>query len=285
MAENNTVPNLEVWASDGNSILTPRHKLEIFRQFTKPEHKFDVAPLLKAFFTESGWTEEEAIDQEDFIWGVGPEALYQLTITKQSTKFSPDYETIFFKKNTNTKKRKNSVQNRKQGFSETHRADFAMHQTSPIHKCPASESNCNNCGKKGLHARACEQRSNNNRTVRKLTEEELKDPNESMSESDESIRQIEEFKNVEEKQNLCTTIIEVNAVQYELIIDRGALVTIMPLDERIVAQFGKTEDNKPVPRYQQNRRENRGKNKEYENNKTEIPITERTVMTTILGAE
>ena len=43
---------------------------------------------------------------------------------------------------------------------------------SPIHKCPAQESKCNNCGKKGHYARACKQRTNNNRTVRKLTEEE-----------------------------------------------------------------------------------------------------------------
>ena len=29
---------------------------------------------------------------------------------------------------------------------------------SPLHKCPALESNCNNCGKKGDYARACRQR-------------------------------------------------------------------------------------------------------------------------------
>ena len=62
---------------------------------------------------------------------------------------------------------------------------------SPIHKCSALESNCNNCGKKGHYARACKQRIKNNRTVRKLTEEEETEPIESMSESDESIYHIE----------------------------------------------------------------------------------------------
>ena len=41
---------------------------------------------------------------------------------------------------------------------------------------------------------ACRQRINNNRTVEKLTEEEIEESNESISESDESIHQIEEIK-------------------------------------------------------------------------------------------
>ena len=56
---------------------------------------------------------------------------------------------------------------------------------SPLHKCPALESNCNNCGKKGHYARACRQILNNHRPVRKLTEEEVNEPNESLSKSDE----------------------------------------------------------------------------------------------------
>ena len=65
---------------------------------------------------------------------------------------------------------------------------------NPIHMCPAQESNCHNCGKKGHYARACKQRTKNNRTVRKLTEEEATESNESMSESDESKYHIEEIK-------------------------------------------------------------------------------------------
>ena len=70
---------------------------------------------------------------------------------------------------------------------------------SPIHKCPARESNCNNCGKKGHYARACKQRTKINRTVRKLIEEEETEPNESMSESDERIYHIEEIKSTVEQ--------------------------------------------------------------------------------------
>ena len=73
MNEKNTVPNLEARASDGNAILTPRQWLKRFRQFTKREHKIDIAPLTKGEdITE--WTGK--LIQEDFIWGVGPETFY-----------------------------------------------------------------------------------------------------------------------------------------------------------------------------------------------------------------
>ena len=90
MAEKNTVANLEVKASDGNQIFTPRQWLERFRQFTKREHKIDITPLIKGEdITEAGWTaEKETNIQEDFIWGVGPEALYQ--ITRAEYKTEPD---------------------------------------------------------------------------------------------------------------------------------------------------------------------------------------------------
>ena len=38
--------------------------------------------------TETGWTGKEKLFQEDFIWGVGPEALYQ--ITRAENKTDPD---------------------------------------------------------------------------------------------------------------------------------------------------------------------------------------------------
>ena len=47
MAEKNIVPNLETKATDGNPVFTPRHGLGRFKQFTKPEHKIDITPLLK----------------------------------------------------------------------------------------------------------------------------------------------------------------------------------------------------------------------------------------------
>ena len=87
MAGKNTVPNLEAKASDGNPIFTPRQWLERFGQFTKREHKIDITPLVKGEdITEAGWTaEKETKIQEDFFWGVGPEALYQITRAEYKT--------------------------------------------------------------------------------------------------------------------------------------------------------------------------------------------------------
>ena len=93
---------------------------------------------------------------------------------------------------------------------------------NPLHKCPASETNCNNCGKKGHFARAYRQIQNNNRTVKKLTEEVENEPNDSLSASDESIRHIEELKKIEEKQKHYKAKKEINGIQKELIIDTGS---------------------------------------------------------------
>ena len=86
MTEKNIVPNSEAKASDGNTIFTPRHWLERFRQFTKREHKIDITPLLKGEDnTDTEWTPKVTAVQEDFIWGVGPEALYQTTRAQYKT--------------------------------------------------------------------------------------------------------------------------------------------------------------------------------------------------------
>ena len=52
--------------------------------------------------------------------------------------------------------------------------------------------NCNKCDKKGHYAKACRQKFNNNRTVTRLTEEEMNEPDESSCESDESILHIKQ---------------------------------------------------------------------------------------------
>ena len=83
MAEKNIVPSLEAKASDGNGVFTPRQWLERFRQFTKREHKIDITPLIKGERVKEG-----KLIQEDFIWGVGPEVLYQ--ITRAEYKTEPD---------------------------------------------------------------------------------------------------------------------------------------------------------------------------------------------------
>ena len=89
MAERNTVPNLEAKATDGNPVFTPKQWLERFPQFCKRERKIDIASLLKGEeITETNWTGKEQAVQEDFIWGVGPEALYQ--ITRAEYKTEPD---------------------------------------------------------------------------------------------------------------------------------------------------------------------------------------------------
>ena len=49
----------------------------------------DITPLVKGEnMTDSGWSEKEQAIQEDFLWGVGPEALYQ--ITRAEYKTEPD---------------------------------------------------------------------------------------------------------------------------------------------------------------------------------------------------
>ena len=86
MAERNIVPNLETKATDGNPVFTPRQWLERLRQFCKREHKIDINPLLKGEnITDANWNGKEQAIQEDFIWGVGPEALYQITTAEYKT--------------------------------------------------------------------------------------------------------------------------------------------------------------------------------------------------------
>ena len=88
MTEKN-IPNLEAKASDVNPIFTQRQWLERFRQFTKREHKIDITPLLKGEdITDAEWSGRETAVPEDFIWGVGREALYQ--ITRAEYKTEPD---------------------------------------------------------------------------------------------------------------------------------------------------------------------------------------------------
>ena len=105
-----------------------------------------------------------------------------------------------------------------------------------MHKCPAQESNSKKCCRKGHSARACGQRMNNIRTVRKLTENEATNqPNESKSESDESINHFEETKTIENKQKQYTAVMRINnGIKKEFVIDTWSPVTIIPPDERIL---------------------------------------------------
>ena len=102
-----------------------------------------------------------------------------------------------------------------------------------MQKCPALEANCNKCGKKGHYAKACRHKFNNNRTVKRLTEEEMSEPDESTSDSDESIHHIKEIKKINEMNKHFTAVVRVNGVKKEFIIDTGSHIS-MPPDERFI---------------------------------------------------
>ena len=79
------VPNFEA-AAEGNEIYTRKQWLERFRQYTKRKHKIDIAELLRGVeTTQNGWATKETQIQEDFIWGIGPEALYQMARAEYKT--------------------------------------------------------------------------------------------------------------------------------------------------------------------------------------------------------
>ena len=61
---------------------------------------------------------------------------------------------------------------------------------TPLHNCLAIETHCNKCGKTGHYAKVCRQNYTNNRSVKRLTEEETDDQNETSNESDGSIHHI-----------------------------------------------------------------------------------------------
>ena len=84
-----SLPLLEAKASDGKNTYTPKQWLERFRQYIKRKHKIDITPLIREeAITDGNWNAVEKDTQEDFIWGVGPEAIYQ--ITRAEYKTEPD---------------------------------------------------------------------------------------------------------------------------------------------------------------------------------------------------
>ena len=118
---------------------------------------------------------------------------------------------------------------------------------TPIHKCPALEANCTKSGKKGQYAKACKQKFSNNRTVKRLTEEETSEPDEPTSNSDESIHHIREIKKINEMSNHFTAVVQTNGIKKQFIIDTGSPFSKMPPDEKIMKS---TEMQKTTNRYQ-----------------------------------
>ena len=165
----------------------------------------------------------------------------------------------------------------------------APHWT-PLHKCPALDANCNKCGKKGHYAKVCRQKMNNNRTVKRLIENEPNESGEPSSESEDSIHHIKEIKNIDETNKHFTTTLKINGIPKEFIIDTGSPISLMPPDERITKS---TEIQKITNRYQdvnKNEEKFRGKipvNVEHKNNKQkmEILITERIDIPPLLGMD
>ena len=79
------IPNRES-TSDGKRMFTQKQWLEGFRQYTKRKYKIDIAELIRgAEMTQNSWTDKETEIQEDFIRGIGPEALYQMTRAEYKT--------------------------------------------------------------------------------------------------------------------------------------------------------------------------------------------------------
>ena len=104
---------------------------------------------------------------------------------------------------------------------------------TPMHKCPKLDANCSKCGKKGHYAKACRQKTNNNRTVKRLTEDEPHESDESSSESEESIHHIKEIKKIDETNKHFTTTLRTNGIPKEFVIDTGSPISLKPPDERI----------------------------------------------------
>ena len=125
---------------------------------------------------------------------------------------------------------------------------------------------------------------NNNRTVKRQTQEGMNEQNESSDESNERIHHIKTIKKVEETNKNYTATVKTNGVRKEFIIDTGSPTTIMPMDTRIV---NPTEIQKVTNRYQDvNKNEVKFRGKipvdiEYRNHKQrmKVLITERTDIT------
>ena len=82
------LPNFEA-TTDGKKTFTPKQWLERFRQYTKRKYKMDIAELIRGEeMTQNEWATKENQIQDDFVWGIGPEALYQMT--RAEYKIDPD---------------------------------------------------------------------------------------------------------------------------------------------------------------------------------------------------
>ena len=105
---------------------------------------------------------------------------------------------------------------------------------TPMHKCPATETNCNNCGKKGHYAKVCRQKYTNNRTVKQLTEEEIEDKKRDIKRIRREHTPHKRNKEDRRKEQTLHGNGKINGIKKEFIIDTGSPITIMPPDEKIL---------------------------------------------------
>ena len=124
------VRNFEA-TTDGEKIFTPKQWLEQFRQYTKRKHKTDMAELFRgAEMTQNDCSTKGTQIQENFMWGIGLEALYQMTRAEYKTepdKIAINYSIRLFNKHFLPKR--NTYHNRGDFFgpnklNQTHRKTF-----------------------------------------------------------------------------------------------------------------------------------------------------------------
>ena len=163
---------------------------------------------------------------------------------------------------------------------------------TPLDKCPATEVNCNKCGKKEHYAKACRQKFNCSRTVKRLSEDQTNEPNESSCETEEDIQHLKEIKKIEETNKHYTATVKINGRAKKFI--SVSIIRIPNINNATGYTNNETNRNtKSTNRYQDvNKNEVKFRGKipvkiEYENNKQkmEILITERTDITNLLGMD
>ena len=143
---------------------------------------------------------------------------------------------------------------------------------------------------KGHYAKECRQKYVNNRTVKKLTKEEIDDRDETSSESEESIHHIGEIKKIEEKNKHYTATVKINEKKKEFIVDTGSPIIIMPPDETMLELTGIQKNTNRHQDVNKNEVMFRGKipvNVEYENKKQkkDTVLTEKMDMKPLLRME
>ena len=106
--------------------------------------------------------------------------------------------------------------------------------------------------------------------MKTLTEDQIQQPDESTSESDDNIHHIKAYKAIEEKNKHYIATIKINGVMREFMIDTGSAITIMPPDGRIIKSTGLQNQTNRYQDVNKNQVKLWGFNMEYESNKEQM---------------